>query len=88
MYRYIFDNHELRVEPSSISQDFNLYIYHLICWKKGSSARAQKLDVYNNFRNEYRFCPYCGQNISQGINFFLSNMDSEKIKNGVLEKKN
>ena len=61
MYRYIFDNHELRVEPSSISQDFNLYIYHLICWKKGSSTRAQKLDVYNNFRNEYRFCPYCGQ---------------------------
>ena len=82
MYRYIFDNHELRcrINPNS-NVDYHTYNYYLLCLIPGSSTRTQELDFYSKFKEEYRFCPYCGQKISEGIKYFFSNKDFEKYVN-------
>lgn len=72
MQEYTFNNHRLLVKPNSIP--FSGYSYYLFCLKKDSSRRAQELDVYNKFPEEYKFCPYCGEFISPGVKHFFKEL--------------
>ena len=71
MHDYFFGEHRL-YGREDFSNQFKTLKFFLHCFKKDSYPRAQELDVFNKFKEAYKYCPYCGEYISEDIKHFFT----------------